>query len=351
MRHAIRYLTAACAVFLPISGPAWAQAKLTPVTLVSSTVNPPSISNIYYLAAMDSSFKKRGLDVQLQQSSGSPSSLAAIVSSRAEFASIAVTTLANAAAEGVKARMVVTGNFDFPGMIVSTPDIRSPKDLEGKRMGATAVGSMDYVIATAYLQSQGVDLAKIQWVATRQSANSVQALAANQISAAWITTSDTVRALKVHPQLKILVDAATLSKLMPNPGGAVVVTDRYGSQHPDLVQAMVTAVIEGNRALYNDRKFFDAVVDHWFPNIYSAEQKDLLYSAYRPSWGVNGGMPLKVMRSAYENWKTRVNPGRANNPNFSKVEDLMDTRFAQKALAELGVMKDVLDTAEWMPTR
>jgi hypothetical protein len=27
---------------------------------------------------------------------------------------------------------------------------------------------------------------------------------------------------------------------------------------------------------------------------------------------------------------------------------LMDTRYTSKALAEVGVMKDVLDTAEWM---
>jgi hypothetical protein len=63
---------------------------------------------------------------------------------------------------------------------------------------------------------------------------------------------------------------------------------------------------------------------------------------------VNGGMPLDVMRSALDNWKTDVNPDRANNPHFSKVEELMDTRFAAKVLGEIGVMPDVLDTAEWM---
>src|SRR3954465_3104820 len=170
-------MVAALAGLLTASG-AWAQAPLTKVTLVSSTVNPPSISNIYYLAAIEGgAFTKHGLDVQLQQSSGSPSSLAAIVSGRAEFASIAVTTLANATAEGVKAKMVVTGNFDFPGMLLSTPRIQSPKDLEGKRMGATAVGSMEYTIARSYLKKQGVNLDKIDWVATRQTSNTIQAMA------------------------------------------------------------------------------------------------------------------------------------------------------------------------------
>src|SRR5262249_2129682 len=114
MPHAIRLATATALACL--LSHAVAAQQLTKVTLVSSPVNPPSISNISSLAAMDSAFQKHGLDVRLQQSSGSPSSLAAIVSGRAEFASIAVTTLANAAAEGVKAKMVVTGNFDFPGM-------------------------------------------------------------------------------------------------------------------------------------------------------------------------------------------------------------------------------------------
>jgi hypothetical protein len=111
---------------------------------------------------------------------------------------------------------------------------------------------------------------------------------------------------------------------------------------------MVGAVIEANRELYNDRAFFERVVNKWFPGIYSDEQKDTLYKAFRPSWGVNGGLPLGVMRAAIEHWKTDINPGRANNPNFSKAEDLMDTRYAAKVLAEIGVMKDVLDTAEWM---
>jgi ABC-type nitrate/sulfonate/bicarbonate transport system substrate-binding protein len=332
---------------LSAATPASAQ-QLTKVTLVSSTVNPPSISNIYYLAAMDSAFKKHGLDVQLQQSSGSPSSLAAIVSGRAEFASIAVTTLANAAAEGVKAKMVVTGNFDFAGMILGTPRIRSLKDLEGKRMGATAIGSMEYTIARSYLKRQGVDLNKIEWVATRQTSNTIQALGSGQIDAAWIVMSSAVTALKLHPQLKVLVDAETLARANPNPGGAVVVTERYAAQNGATIEAMVAAVIEANRALYNSREFFDAVVEKWLPGIYDAAQKKMLYDAYRPSWGVNGGLPLSVMRSALENWKTDVNPDRAINPHFSKVEELMDTRYAAKALAQMGVMKDVLDTAEWV---
>jgi ABC-type nitrate/sulfonate/bicarbonate transport system substrate-binding protein len=322
--------------------------KLVDVTLVSSTANPPSVSNIYYLAALDRTFRKHGFNVQLQQSSGSPSSLAAIVSGKAEFASINLTTLANAAAEGVKARIIATGNFDFPGVILSQPEIKSIKDLEGKKMGATAIGSMDYTIPQAYLVNAGVDFSKITWAATRQASVTIQALSAHQIDAAWINVSEAVKALAVDPKLKVLVEAAAISKVAPNPGGTVVVTDKYASEHPDVIQNFVDAVIEANRALYQDKSFFDSVVEHWLPGIYSADQKQFLYTAYQPSWGVNGGLAMNVMRSAIEAWKTSINPGRAKNPYFSKAEDLVDTRFAGVTLGKLGKLDGTLDEAEWL---
>ena len=339
-------LSLALALFAPVPA-AQAQTPLKKVTLVSSTVNPPSITNIYYLAAMEGAFKEHGLEVLLQQSSGSPSSVAAIISAKADFGSVAVTTLANAVAEGVKAKMVVTGNFDFPGMILAQPSIKSIKDLEGKRMGASAIGSMEYAIAQAYLVKQGVDFSKITWVATRQTSNTVQALAAAQIDAAWMNTPAALPALKMAPQLKILVDATTIAAASPNPGGAVVVTERFAQQSPDTVQAFVDAVIEANRALYKDRAFFDRVVDTYFPGISSAVQRDLLYEAHRASWGVNGGLPLGVMESALDNWKKNINPDKAKNPFFSKAEDLMDLRFARKSLERLGKFEGALDVAEW----
>ena len=90
----------------------------------------------------------------------------------------------------------------------------------------------------------------------------------------------------MHPQLKILVDAETLAKVNPNPGGAVVVTDRYAAQNAKTIEAMVAAVIEANRALYNDRAFFDArrrqVVSRTST---TPSRRSLLYDAYRPVVG------------------------------------------------------------------
>jgi hypothetical protein len=115
-----------------------------------------------------------------------------------------------------------------------------------------------------------------------------------------------------------------------------------------MIEDFVTAIIEGNRALYQDKGFFDRVVEKWMPGVYNTEQKQLLYEAYRPSWGVNGGLNMAAMQNVLADWKSRVNPDRANNPNFSRVEDLVETSFAKRALAKLGVLPDTLDFPQWL---
>ncbi len=350
-----RLALAALATLLPgaVLAQSSTNSKLVDVTLVSSTANPPSVSNIYYLAALDRTFKKHGLDVHLQQSSGSPSSLAAIVSGKAEFASINLVTLANAAAEGIKAKIVVTGNFDFPGIILSQPEINSVKELEGKKMGASAIGSMDYTIPQAYLMHVGgVDFSKISWVATRQTSVTLQALGAGQIDAAWINVSSAVTVPTIAPKVKVLVSAADISKLAPNPGGTVVVTDKYASEHPDVVQNFVDAVIEGNRAMYQDE-----ALSSNFPSssIGCRESTPTIRRNFsiRPTGrhgSVNGGLVMRVTRSAVDSWKTDINPDRAKNPYFSKAEELVNTQFAAKTLGqilEVSSPNGALDDADW----
>jgi ABC-type nitrate/sulfonate/bicarbonate transport system substrate-binding protein len=342
--------SASLSVLLALAGVGLAQAQQNAarVILVSSSVNPPSVSNVYYLGAMEGAFAKHNIEVQLQQSSGSPSSVAAIISGKAQFASINLNTLANAAAEGVKGKIVVAGNFDFPGLILSRPEITTAKMLEGKTMASSALGSIEYTVARAWLVNQGVDFGKINWVSTRQSTVTVQVLMSGQAAAAWFNMASAVTALAKAPSLHILANAESLAKTAPSTGGIIVVTDRFAQQNPELIQHFVEAIIEGNRLLYKDQAVFDETVEKWIPGVYNAEQKQLLYDAYRPSWGVNGGLNLKVMGEVLAGWKSDVNPDRARNPNFSKIEDLVDTRFVRAALAKLGVQQGALDDAAWL---
>ena len=331
--------------------PGWTQAPagaaLTKVTLVGPTVNPPSVSNIFYLAAMDGYFQKYGLDVEVQQANGSPASLAAIVSGRSDFTFINLVALANAAAEGVKAKLVVCQNSIYPDMMISQPDIGSVHDLEGKVVGITALGATDDVVAKSYLSKQGVNIDKINWAALREPHVVLQALISNQIAAAVVNGALTVDVLSRDPKLKTLVDARPLADSAPITGAIAVVTDSFAQSKPQIVQAFVSATVEVMRGLYNDRSLFDKVVNKNFPGIYTPQQIGKLYEIYRPLWGVNGGLNFPIFGKVLEDWKTSINANRAKNPYFSKAEDLVDERFAHAALSKLGVMPGTADEAGW----
>jgi NitT/TauT family transport system substrate-binding protein len=334
-----------------LAGPALGQAPgkaLTPVRLLSSTYNPPRVQNMYYFAGLEGFFQKYGLALTVQQSPGSPSSLAAAVGGKAEFASINMSTLANAAAEGVKAKAIVIGNFDSPGEILAQPGIKTVKDLEGKTMATSSIGTLEYTVARSYLRSQGVNVDKINWVATQNSLNTVQVMKAGRADASWIEMPVVVKALQIAPNLKVLVDAKAIAEVSPTSAGVVVVTDKFATEHADIVQAFVTAVIEANRKMYTDRAFYDATVQKYMPDFYSKAQLDQLYKAFRWSWGVNGGFKMAVLEDGLQNWKTSVNPKRAQNPYFSKLDQLVDTRFAAAAIKQLGKFEGALDNADWL---
>jgi hypothetical protein len=64
-------------------------------------------------------------------------------------------------APSVKAKIVFTGNFEFPGAILSRPGINSVEKLEGEKSEATAIGSMEYTVARGFFVDRGGDFSNI----------------------------------------------------------------------------------------------------------------------------------------------------------------------------------------------
>ena len=126
---------------------------------------------------------------------------------------------------------------------------------------------------------------------------------------------------------------AVIGCLLSGAAGAAQETQQApsGDVSPDQVSRSVVTK-KGLRFTFATRTYVNA------PGVVDTDQNPHRYPGYPQVGRLVGN-------------QADVNPDRANNPNFSKVEELMDTRFAAKALAQFGVMKDVLDTAEWMPAR
>jgi NitT/TauT family transport system substrate-binding protein len=334
----------AAAAAAPASGD---QPEVANITLVSSSVSPPNISNIYYYAARDGKFMdKHGLKLNLQQSGGSPNSLAAIKSGSAHFASINFNTLANAAANGDKLKLIVSGNFAFPGALLAGSKITDIKQLATAKMGTTQLGAMDQTVATGILKAKGVDTSKVEWVATQNTGFGIQYLTSGRIDAEYLSANDVVQALR-SPNIHILVDAKETQEISPNSGGTVVVTQDFLAKNPKTVQAFVTAVIEGNRFVSASLDNYKSIGKPIMGDVYSDDDYKVLFDQYGPGFGVNGGLPGSYFNRFMGVWKEAINPEKANNPYFQKASDLIDYRFAGAALKTLGVQKGAPDEPDW----
>ena len=352
VRHVLFALASAIVFTAATSGeaqqPISSGSKLVSVTLLSSAFDPPAVQSFWYIGALDGIFQAHGLDVHPQQSPGSPASIAAVVSGKAQFASVNLNTFASAAAQGLPAKGVMIGNFDTPGAVLSNADIHNVSDLATGTIATASLGSQEYTIVSSYLRIKGIDTSKVQWVATSGSANSLQALIAHRVDAAWFDMTTVLKALDMDPKLKILISPEELSQNTPIGTGLVVVTNAYAAAHPDVVENFVAASIESCRKLVQDKSYFMAIANKWLPGIYRQDQLDQLYEAYRPAYGVNGGILLSVLADSLEQWKRTINPTAAHNPYFSSIDQIVDTKFIANSLKKLGVAPDSRDDAAWL---
>ena len=120
-----------------------------------------------YLVALEKGFyRERGIEAQIERGHGSAGAVKRVASGAAPFALADTSSLVLAQArERVDARLVAMVYSNAPHALayVVGKGIRGPKDLEGKKIGATA-GSSVREIFPAFARANGVDASKVNWV-------------------------------------------------------------------------------------------------------------------------------------------------------------------------------------------
>jgi NitT/TauT family transport system substrate-binding protein len=145
------------------SSPALSQGP-TKVTFTTSWI--PEGPNLFAYVARDKGFwKKHGLDVSVARGSGSGAAAQALSAGTFDFGMAATPTVIVQAAKKLPITCIGQINYDAlmgVGVLASSP-IRTPKDLEGKKLGAS-VSSGEYPFMPLFAEKAGFDLAKVQIV-------------------------------------------------------------------------------------------------------------------------------------------------------------------------------------------
>lgn len=248
MRILMRTLVSVFAALAMMSGAALAQSKV-----VISVGGAACLCYLPTILAQEiGEYKKNGIDAEIVDFKGGSQSLTAVIGGSADVVSGYFDHCVNLAAKGQTLQSFVV--YDrYPGLVlVVSPahkdEIKSIKDLAGKKVGVSAPGSSTDFFLKYLLKKNGVDPASASVIGVGLGASAVAAMEQGQIDAAVMLDPSVTVLQNKFKDLKILSDTRTEHDTREvfggdYPGGALYTKADWIEKHPKEVQALTTAMV------------------------------------------------------------------------------------------------------------
>lgn len=200
-------------------------------------------SSLYVYVARNKGFwAKRGLKVNIARGYGSNASAQAVATGRFQFGMSAAPSVILQSAKGLALKSIgITGyNSMMSIAVLEKSSIRTPKDLEGKVMGATP-SSAEFPFFGAFAQSAGLDASKVSIVHVDNKVRELS-LMESKVDAISGMASSTIPAL-VSQKVPIRVILFS-SYGLPMYGQCVIATPDTVAKDPGLARAFTDGIFE-----------------------------------------------------------------------------------------------------------
>jgi NitT/TauT family transport system substrate-binding protein len=204
------------------------------------------------LARQLGEYEKAGLAIELVDLKGGSDALKAVLGGSADVVSGYFDHCVNLAAK--KQEMTAFVVYDrYPGLVlVVSPshnaEIKSIKDLAGKKVGVSAPGSSTDFFLKYLLKKNGLDPASASVIGVGLGATAVAAMQQGQIDAAVMLDPAVTVLQGSHPDLRILSDTRTQKDTLDvfggeYPGGSLYSTTAWVNSHEKEAQALTNAIV------------------------------------------------------------------------------------------------------------
>jgi len=256
MRTIFGWLLAPLMALLAISGPAAAQSKVTiAVGGGACLCYLPTV-----LAKELGEYDKAGLNVELVDLKGGSDALKAVLGGSADVVSGYFDHCVNLAAKKQEMQAFVV--YDrYPGLVLvvspkHTGEIKSIKDLAGKKVGVSAPGSSTDFFLKYLLKKNGLDPTSASVIGVGLGATAVAAMEQGQIDAAVMLDPSVTVLQGNHKDLRILSDTRTQKDTLAvfggeYPGGALYSTAAWVKAHDKEAQALTDAIVNTLRWIHS----------------------------------------------------------------------------------------------------
>lgn len=220
--------------------------------------------------------------------------------------------------------------------LVSKPEIKTLKDLRGKRIGTSDIDDNHYLLLTYWLKTAGVDpLSEVEWVTGIGPEDRLSHLIEGKIDAGLVTHADRIAELQ-NAGLKILQN---FSSAYPNgrPDRVIVSSNRILEERPDDVKAFLRAILRTYWFVRDRQNFFylrnlERRLRRQSPNLFEQTRPVHVKS---PEWmEKHQAYPIDGLATGLEEYaKEMIALGEAKKVDLQKIlrQDLMKEAFKEVA--------------------
>jgi ABC-type nitrate/sulfonate/bicarbonate transport system substrate-binding protein len=298
---------------------------------------PPLFEYLYIDLAIDSGLlKKEGIDAKIVGFTAGLTATQAEAGGSLDAACDGFTSTASAIASGSPAKTVYSVNADNSYVIMTRDTINKPEDLRGKKWAITQMGAISQTYAALWLNKKGLPEGTVDWIPVGGTSARARAVIANQVDAALITAGEWFR---IQDQKGIHILATLADSVPPLPLEICVVTTKMISEHPNVVQGFVNAML--NAARYartpEGKEAYIKIARKADPAGYTDQQYDELYDFYfgpksNPLvMDPNGGLYPEVYVA---NMKSMIEEKTLDA--MMPLDKLVDARFVDQYLGNNG---------------
>ena len=328
MRKAVILILASVSLGLGLQS-AEAQGKRKVVFGVP--VTPPNVVHLPpYIAKEMNFFGEQNIDVELVTFEGGTQTLRGSVAGGLDITGTSSDPAIIAAARGAGTKVLGTYSHKLSQSMLVQGDIKSCKDLKGRKIGIQEVGAFNEVMSRAVLASCGLTPKDVDYVPVSTKGR-VAGLLSNQIDTAILHVDQAIVAKKKKPELNILVNLwEPLPKWLY---AAYIAPEKEIAKNRQLYIDIMTALVKANRFIYSNKaKTVEIAVKYTQQDADAIGQTyDILANA--GAWPVNEGLPKDMVEWTIDKQVELGSIKAAEKPTYEK---LIDISIIEAAIAKAG---------------
>jgi NitT/TauT family transport system substrate-binding protein len=248
-----------------------------PVDAESITIAYSAISGAMaplWVAQDESLFKSNGLDVQLLYIGGGSVATSALLAGDVQFVRLGANAVIQASLMGAELKIIANTINTLVFSLMVKPEIKSPSDLKGRRIGLTnRGGSTDFALDLALRKWRLERGRDVMIFYTGGMPQLLGALTSGQLDGGVISPPTNLRALKLG--LKELVDFGDLGIMYLN--SPLATTNSFIKTHRDVVLRLLRSYCQGIQRVRTDRRTAIRVLAKYT----KVQDPDILAELYR----------------------------------------------------------------------